>query len=198
MFWRRRTEPLHADRLIVGLGNPGGRYVGTRHNVGFEAVRHLSERHGVLLRRSRLRAAEGCGEIAGVRVALVQPHTYMNLSGRCVVRAVRAYGIELERLLVICDDVNLPPGRLRARRAGSAGGHNGLASIIQVLGTDEFARLRIGIGEPPPWSDRVAYVLERFAGDEIETVQDAIQRAADAAEAWVAEGIEEAMNRFNG
>jgi PTH1 family peptidyl-tRNA hydrolase len=197
MLWRRTSQPLRVERLIVGLGNPGAQYAATRHNVGIEAVAVLAQRHRIRLRRSRLRAAEGIGEIAGMPVALVQPHTYMNLSGRCVIRALRLYGIGLEKMLVICDDLNLAPGKIRLRRAGSAGGHNGLASVIQAVGSDQFARLRLGIGSPPPWQDGVDYVLEPFAREELESIGEAIQRAADAAEAWVAEGIEAAMNRFN-
>jgi PTH1 family peptidyl-tRNA hydrolase len=121
----------------------------------------------------------------------------MNLSGRCVVRALRQYDLSPDRLLVICDDMNLTAGKVRLRRSGSAGGHNGLASVAQALGTDEFARLRIGIGEPPPWREGVDYVLEPFTRDELEAIGPAIQRAADAVEAWVGEGIEAAMNRFN-
>lgn len=199
-FRRRQSAPepaASAPRLIVGLGNPGGRYLATRHNVGFEVVELVAARAGVRLRRGKFRCRQAEARIAGARVILMQPHTFMNLSGRTVRAAVDYFKTPLSHLLVICDDVHLPVGKIRLRPSGSAGGHNGLTSIIEALGSQEFGRLRVGIGEPPPHMDQVTYVLSRFAPDEREQVGEAIARAADAVEAWIALGIDEAMNRFN-
>jgi PTH1 family peptidyl-tRNA hydrolase len=186
-------------RLIVGLGNPGGRYVGTRHNVGFEVVDLLAARAGVRLRRGLLaRCVQAQARIADTRVLLIEPRTYMNLSGHSVRAAVDYYRVPPADLLVVCDDVHLPPGRLRLRRAGGAGGHNGLISIIESLGNQDFPRLRIGVGEPPPHMDQVAHVLSHFEREELPEIGAAVARAAEAAETWISAGIEEAMNRFNG
>lgn len=184
-------------KLVVGLGNPGLRYAATRHNVGFRLIDLLAERHRIRLRRSRLRGLSGTGSIAGQVVALLQPTTHMNDSGLSVAPAVRHYGAAPHELLVVCDDVNLDPGLLRLRRKGSAGGHHGLESIIEALGSDDFSRLRIGVGQPPPWQSWVDYVLEPFEKQELPIIGKAIARAADAVECWLAEGIEAAMNRFN-
>ena len=199
-FRRRQSAPepaASAPRLIVGLGNPGGRYLATRHNVGFEVVELVAARASVRLRRGKFRCRQAEARIAGPRVILMQPHTFMNLSGRTVRAAVDYFKTPLSHLLVICDDVHLPVGKIRLRPSGSAGGHNGLTSIIEVLGSQGFGRLRVGIGEPPPHMDQVTYVLSRFTPDEREQVGEAIARAADAVEAWIAVGIDEAMNRFN-
>lgn len=197
--FRRHESPSPGGelRLIIGLGNPGGRYLGTRHNVGFEVVELLAARAGVRLRRGRFRAAQAQARIDDVPVLLVQPHTYMNRSGLAVRAAVAYHQVPTSRVLVVCDDVHLPLGKLRLRRSGSAGGHNGLASIIECLGTEAFPRLRLGVGAPPPGSDQVSYVLSRFAAEEREVIAAAIACAADAAAAWVMLGIEAAMNRFN-
>jgi len=189
--------------LIVGLGNPGGRHVGTRHNVGFEVVDLLAARAGVRLRRSRLGGA--AAEVVtgwkpappGARVILLEPHTYMNRSGAAVRAALQYHKLPPSHLLVVCDDVHLPLGRIRLRRTGSAGGHNGLISVIEALGSQDFPRLRIGVDEPPPHMDQIAYVLSRFAREELVTIGAAIARAADAVETWIEAGIDEAMNRFN-
>jgi len=203
--FRRRPQAVaeqgrpeaHAPRLVIGLGNPGGEYLATRHNVGFEVVDLLAERAGVKLRRGRFRCLQAEARIAGERVILIQPRTYMNRSGVTVRGAVNHYKTPLSRLLVVCDDVHLPPGGIRLRRTGSAGRHNGLISIIQALGSQDFPRLRIGVGEPPPYMNQVDYVLGRFEPQEREEVAAAIARAAEAVEVWLAEGIEAAMNRFN-
>ncbi|UCH34829.1 MAG: aminoacyl-tRNA hydrolase [Armatimonadota bacterium] len=183
--------------LVVGLGNPGGRYLATRHNVGFEVVELLAARAQTRLRRGKFRCAQAEARLADQRVILIQPHTYMNRSGAAVRGAADYYKVPLSRLLVVCDDVHLPLGKIRLRRSGSAGGHNGLISVIEALGNEEFPRLRIGVGEPPPHMDQVSYVLSRFAREEQEVIAAAIARAADAVEAWVSVGITEAMNRFN-
>jgi PTH1 family peptidyl-tRNA hydrolase len=201
LFFRRRKTEEDAGgeppRLVFGLGNPGGEHLATRHNVGFEAVELLAARAGARFRRGKFRCAQADARIASARVILIEPHTFMNRSGVTVRGAADYYKAPLSRILVVCDDVHLPPGRIRLRRSGSAGGHNGLTSIIEALGSSEFPRLRIGIGEPPPHMSQVDYVLGRFRGREREEVAEAIARAADAAEVWIAEGIEAAMNRFN-
>ena len=199
-FRKRVTAPEAggpAPRLVVGLGNPGGEHVGTRHNVGFEVVDLLAARVGVRLRRSRFHGAAAETRIAGMRVILLEPHTYMNLSGRAVRAAADYYRVGPQGLLVVCDDVHLPVGRIRLRRSGGPGGHNGLTSIIQALGSQDFARLRVGVNEPPPYMSQVDHVLSRFEAEEREAFGQAIARAAEAVESWVGAGVEEAMNKFN-
>jgi PTH1 family peptidyl-tRNA hydrolase len=185
-------------KLVVGLGNPGRKYVGTRHNVGFEVLAELTRRHGAAAPRTDFDAQVTEVAIDGERVILAAPQTYMNISGRSVRRVVDFYKLPLEQLLVVCDDLNLPPGRLRLRAAGSAGGQKGLQNIIDQLGTEQFARLRLGIGRPPPPIDAVDYVLMRFPAGEREFLQNAVADAAGAVEAWVRKGVAAAMNEVNG
>ena len=181
---------------IFGLGNPGRRYAGTKHNVGAAVVDILARRHRIRLWRRRFRSACGQGRIGGCDVWLVKPRTYMNLSGYAVAAAAEGLKVGGERFLVISDDVDLPPGKVRLREKGSAGGHKGLQSVIEELGTQNFARLRVGVGAPPD-DDAAAYVLSRFeAGDE-KIVGAALERAADAAEAWLVDGAARAMTAFN-
>jgi len=182
-------------KLIVGLGNPGREYQGTKHNVGFAAIDILARRHGIHVRSRRNKALVGEGSIGGVPVILAKPRTFMNLSGQALGGLVRRCRLDLSDIVVICDDVNLPVGRLRVKAGGSAGGHKGLRSIIHSLGTQEFARIRIGIG--PPSGDMVDYVLSRFRKAERRIVSEVVGRAADAAETILTTGIEQAMNRFN-
>jgi PTH1 family peptidyl-tRNA hydrolase len=184
-------------RLIVGLGNPGRRYEGTRHNVGFAAVDVLARRH-----RSEWEAAPRGIEalVARWRLAdsvLAKPLTFMNLSGSAVVGLLQFYKIEPADLLVVVDEVHLELGRLRIRRLGSAGGHNGLKSIITALGSQEFARLRIGVGRGDDRRDLADHVLARFDADERSTVDEMVARTADAIELFIAEGIGPVMNRYN-
>ena len=185
-------------KLIVGLGNPGPRYRGTYHNVGFEVVDEVARRRGVGFDAApadalmvRLRDADGGGGL------LVKPLTFMNVSGDAVGALQRYFKIALEDILVVVDDVALPTGRLRIRAKGSAGGHNGLKSIIACLGTDGFARLRVGVGRGDPRRDLADHVLSRVTGEERETLAAATQEAADAAELFLAAPIEELMKRFN-
>jgi peptidyl-tRNA hydrolase, PTH1 family len=184
-----------SPRIIVGLGNPGGEYQGTRHNVGFVIIDVLSQRHHIQVKSRRGKAMIGEGVIAGQPVILTKPYTFMNLSGQAVADLVRRYHLSPADVLVICDDVNLPLGRLRLRASGSAGGHNGLKSIIQSLQSMEFPRVRIGIGSPR--GEMVDYVLSKFHRNEQPAVQDAVSRAADAVEIILAEGMDRAMNSFN-
>jgi PTH1 family peptidyl-tRNA hydrolase len=186
-------------KLIVGLGNPGRRYRATRHNVGFAVVDLLAERHG-----AAFEGAPGDAVMARARALgpggtlLVKPLTFMNLSGHAVSDVARYFRVELSDLLVLADDVNLPLGKLRARPRGSAGGHNGFKSLIQQLGSQEFSRLRVGVGRGDSRRDLADHVLAGFEADERAEIETAIERAADAAELFVADGIEAVMNRFNG
>jgi PTH1 family peptidyl-tRNA hydrolase len=182
-------------KLVVGLGNPGRQYAGTRHNVGFDVLNLLAERH-----RLDWESAPADALIAKWRAAavlLAKPMTFMNLSGQAIGELLRFYKIELPDLVVIVDDVNLELGRLRARASGSAGGHNGLKSVIAGFGTEEFARLRVGVGRGDARRDLADHVLAKFDPEERTIVAEAVGRAADAAELFVAEGMEPVMNRFN-
>jgi PTH1 family peptidyl-tRNA hydrolase len=182
-------------KLVVGLGNPGRQYAGTRHNVGFNVLDLLVERH-----RLDWESAPANALIAKWRAAsvlLAKPLTFMNLSGHAVGELLRFYKIDLPDLLVVIDDVNLELGRLRARPSGSAGGHNGLKSIIAAFGTEDFARLRVGVGRGDARRDLADHVLAKFDPEERTIVAEAVGRAADAAELFVAEGIQPVMNRFN-
>ena len=182
-------------KLIVGLGNPGRKYAGTRHNVGFEVVDTLAVRH-----RLEWESAPAEALIAkwrGAGALLVKPLTFMNLSGYAVGDVLRYFKVDLPDLLVIVDEAQLELGRLRTRGSGSAGGHNGLKSLIEQLGTDQFARLRIGVGRGDARRDLADHVLATFDKDEQPIVTEAVARAADAAEVFVSEGLAPMMNRFN-
>ena len=187
-------------KLIVGLGNPGKAYAGNRHNVGFQCIDRFAGEHRIPVRERRLRlkplrAVFGRGEVEGTPVVLAKPRTFMNLSGKAVAQLVRRFGVAPDDLIVIHDDMDLPPGKLRIRPGGSAGGHKGVASIIDSLGTDGFARVRIGIGRPD--GDEVSYVLGSFTAEEKDTVTEAVGRAAEAVRCILSDGIEAAMNRYN-
>ena len=187
-------------KLIVGLGNPGDAYNGTRHNVGFEVVDEVARRWGLAFRSTAVQAvAASSPKVPDVReaVMLVKPQTYMNLSGLAVDAVRRYYRIGLTDLLVITEDVNLVLGRLRARRQGSAGGHNGLRSVIDAVTTEEFSRIRVGVGRGDPRTGLSARVLSRFSADERSTINEAVDRAAEAAALFVDSGIDEVMNTFN-
>ena len=195
---KRDQEPATGDiSLIVGLGNPGREYAQTRHNIGFQVVSRLAEKHGLNFSRVQNEAIIATGHIGGVRVVLAKPQTWMNDSGRAVGPLVRFYKVELARLLIAYDDLDRPSGSLRLRSEGGHGGHNGMRSIITRLGTQEFARLRVGIGRPPGRMDPAAYVLQPFSRDEEIQVDTARDRAVEAIECFLAEGIMAAMNTFN-
>ena len=183
-------------QLVVGLGNPGAEYVGTRHNVGFEVIELLARRHGISVSKRDFKAVLGDGVINGGRVILARPMTFMNLSGESVAALARYYRLGPEQIIVISDDIALPTGQLRLRFQGSAGGHNGLANIIELLGTTEFPRIRIGVGAARPGRMR-GHVLGRFPQEEQTLIEEATIRAADAVECALAEGFVMAMNRFN-
>ena len=185
-------------KLIAGLGNPGRRYAGSRHNVGFLVVAELARRWqvGEAHYERKFEGLLGQAQRAGERVLLLQPQTYMNLSGRSVSIAWRYYKLDPADLLVVVDDLDLPVGQIRLRPGGSSGGHKGMTDVIRHVGTDEFSRLRIGIGKVDP-AATVEYVLSRFEPREREVIDAAIMTAADASECWLARGIEAAMNEFN-
>lgn len=185
--------------LIVGLGNPGKEYTNTRHNIGFCAVDALAERERISVLEKKHKALIGKGYIDGQKVILAKPQTYMNLSGESVRELVDYYKIdEKEELIVISDDISLEPGQLRLRKRGSAGGHNGLKNIIAHLGHDEFQRIKIGVGEKPKGYDLADYVLGHFPAQEQKVMVQAAEEAADAVRMIMADGIEAAMNHFNG
>jgi PTH1 family peptidyl-tRNA hydrolase len=185
-------------KLVAGLGNPGREYAGTRHNVGFEVMDLLARRHH-LPWPAKLdgSSVEARWRRPDSDVLLVKPLTYMNLSGRAVSELARFYKIDLPDVLVVADDVNLPLGRLRARASGTEGGHNGLRSIAESLGTIDYARLRIGVGRGDLRRDLADHVLARFEPDEQAGMEDAIARAADAVEVWISDGLARVMNTFN-
>jgi len=185
------------SRVIVGLGNPENEYKGTRHNVGFEVINKLGHDYRIPVKKNKYRAHIGEGEIARRRVLLVKPQTYMNASGESVVAVLRFYKIPPSELIVVYDDVSLPVGDIRVREKGSAGGQKGMKSIIECLGTDDFPRVRIGIGQKPPDWDLADYVLSRFAKNELAVINESIGKAGDAVVLMLSEGIASAMNQYN-
>ncbi|MBN1312283.1 MAG: aminoacyl-tRNA hydrolase [Anaerolineae bacterium] len=184
--------------LIVGLGNPGREYQSNRHNVGFQVVDHLAARHGLAFSKLQAKAFVTSGHIAGRQVILAKPQSYMNLSGGPVASLHKFYKTEVECLLVVCDDLDLPVGTLRLRPSGGSGGQKGMKSIIERLGSEDFPRLRIGIDRPPGQMDPAAYVLRDFDKEQLPIIQETYSRAADAIETWLADGIELAMSHHNG
>lgn len=184
-------------KLIAGLGNPGRKYEKTRHNAGFDVLGRLAERFADGTVKEKFHGHVCEATIAGERALLLCPQTLMNHSGRSIRAAVDFYQLPLADLLVVCDDFNLPVGKLRLRGQGSAGGQKGLNDIISQLGTDQFSRLRIGIGPVPDQWDPVAFVLSRFGKEERETVDQTVNQAVEAVACWVAEGVGETMNRYN-
>jgi PTH1 family peptidyl-tRNA hydrolase len=192
------TETTPGLALIVGLGNPGSEYAGHRHNVGFQVVDALAQAHGLaFVRRKAARARVAEGRIGDRPALLAKPRTFMNLSGRAVGRLSRAHEIPPERILVVYDDLDLPLGRLRLRPEGGSGGHMGMRSIIDALGSQAFPRLRVGIDRPPGGMDAAEYVLQPFVEEDQALVNDALERAAAAIECWLVDGIVVAMDRFN-
>ncbi len=185
-------------KLVVGLGNPGKQYEGTRHNIGFEVIAELARRHGAGRPKGRF-AGETCEIAVGTeKVVLLTPLTYMNASGRSVQEAKDFFKLELDSLIVVCDDFQLPLGKLRIRDGGRSGGQKGLDDCIRKLGTTEFPRLRLGIGPIPPRWETVDFVLGKFDPESREETNRMVVRGADAIEAWAKLGIIEAANRFNG
>jgi PTH1 family peptidyl-tRNA hydrolase len=184
-------------KVIVGLGNPGKDYARTRHNVGFDLVDSLAAANGIQTNQRLYRSLVGRGQIAGQRVMLVKPQTFMNLSGEAVSQIVQREQLPLENLFVVSDDIHLPVGRIRLRAKGSSGGQNGLKSIATRLGSQEWARLRIGVGQPPPGL-QIDWVLSSFSRADRKMVDETLITAMGAVDVWLTDGIEAAMNRFNG
>ncbi len=184
-------------KIVVGLGNPGAKYRGTRHNVGYEVVAELAKRHGGGPPSLKHEAEIVEIFVEGEKILLVAPQTFMNLSGRSVWPLVDFYKLPVSDLLIVCDDLNLDVGRLRLRASGSAGGQNGLKHIIQQLGSEEFPRLRIGIGRPPGRMNAADYVLARFFPEERDIMDEAVLSAADGVELWIKQGCGKAMNVVN-
>lgn len=184
--------------IIVGLGNPGEKYVHTRHNVGFEVIDILADRIGIHVDEKKHKGLCGRGVLEGQKVVLVKPQTFMNLSGESVRAVADFYKVAADEIIVVYDDISLEPGRLRVRGKGSAGGHNGIKNIIAHLGTQEFPRVKVGIGEKPKGMDLADYVLSHFGRGEWEQMKEAFKEAADAVAVMISQGTEAAMNRFNG
>ncbi|MDE5966197.1 MAG: aminoacyl-tRNA hydrolase [Lachnospiraceae bacterium] len=184
-------------KIIVGLGNPTAQYHGTRHNVGFSVISELSEQYNIDMSGRKHKAVFGKGIISGERVILAMPQTYMNLSGESVRELLDYYKVSPEDMIVVYDDINLAVGRLRIRKKGSAGGHNGMKNIIKHLGTEQFPRVRVGVGEKPRQMDLADYVLSRFDKTELEAIRQGCTDACHAISLILKSGIDEAMNQFN-
>jgi PTH1 family peptidyl-tRNA hydrolase len=187
-------------KLIVGLGNPGKSYAGNRHNMGFQCLDYFASRHRIPINKRRLRLKSlktkyGMGEVADMQVVLAKPQTYMNNSGEAVGQLMRRLDVQLENLIVIYDDMDLPLGKLRIRQRGGAAGHNGIASIIRSLGNEEFPRIRVGIGRPDV--DEVSYVLGNFTTEEKKIATETIVRVSDVILCILTDGLEAAMNQYN-
>lgn len=184
--------------IVVGLGNPTKKYEHTRHNVGFDVIDFLAEQYNISMSAAKFKGICGVGMIEGIKVLLLKPQTFMNLSGNCVGEAVDFYKPDMEtELIVVYDDIDLAPGNLRIRKKGSAGGHNGMKDIIAHLGTQEFLRVRVGVGAKPEGWDLADHVLSRFSGDERELVEETIRSGADAVKMMVQGQVDAAMNQYN-
>ena len=196
MFRKKQKPQLPPDWLIIGLGNPGGEYDGTRHNVGFEVIRELASRHKIKTSERRFKSVYGVGELkSGGVVVLARPMTYMNLSGESALALGRHFQIKPERTVIVYDDMDLELGRVRIKPKGGAASHNGMKSLVQSLGTQDFPRIRIGIGAPEIRG--IEHVVSRFTHDEIPLIRDAISKASDGCEWVVSDGVDIAMNRIN-
>ncbi len=195
----KRPSPAGPCQFIIaGLGNPGREYQGTRHNAGFLALDRLGEKQGAQIKRIRFKGLTGDCLLAGQAVLLLKPGTYMNLSGQSVLEAMQFYKVPPERTLILFDDINLPPGKLRVRRKGSDGGHNGMKNIIYLAGSDQFPRIKIGVGQKPhPQYSLADWVLSRFTPSENKELNPALDQACQAAELIVQGKIDQAMNQFN-
>lgn len=198
IFSRASVPTGPVQYLIVGLGNPGSKYENTRHNAGFMTVDYIAEKFGARIDRLKFKGLCGEASIGGKKVLLLKPSTFMNLSGQSVQEAMAFYKLSPENVIIIFDDISLPPGKLRIRRKGSDGGHNGMKNIIYLSGKDTFPRIKMGVGaKPTPQWDLADWVLSTFSAQEAQELSEAIRHAADAAELMVQGKMDEAMNRFN-
>jgi PTH1 family peptidyl-tRNA hydrolase len=190
-------------KIIIGLGNPGRGYEHNRHNIGFHCINHIGRKHSIQVKKNRCQSQVGSGMIGGEEVLLVKPKTYVNRSGDAVGKLLKEFKAKPQDVIVICDDLNLPLGKLRIRSSGSAGGHNGLKSIIASIISEDFPRIRIGIGRPLSEGELqsddavIEHVLGDFLPDERETMKTAVNRAAEAVECLISDGITSAMNKYN-
>ena len=184
-------------KLIIGLGNPGERYEKTRHNVGFLTIDKLATQHNILLNKTKFKGLYGLGTITSEKVILLKPFTYMNLSGECIRPLMDYYQIKMEDMIVVYDDLDMPVGKIRLRTKGSAGGHNGLKSMIHHLGTQNFNRIRIGVDRPKHGEQIIDYVLGQLTKDEVVVIEEAINKSALACEKWLSTPFIEVMNEFN-
>lgn len=198
MFFKKKTDGGVYDMLLIGLGNPGAQYENTRHNAGFQVIDAFCEKHSISLNKNKYKALFGDAEVLGKRVLVVKPQTFMNLSGEAVGAIVSFYKISKEKILVVSDDISLSPGKMRIRTKGSAGGQNGLKNIIEHLSTDEFARIKMGVGDRPDRdSDLANWVLGRMSSEDKELFDKAKENAVKAIETILRDGAESAMNRYN-
>lgn len=198
MFFKIKSKDSVYDMLLIGLGNPGTQYIGTRHNAGFDVVDLFCEKHSVSLTKNKFKALYGDGNVAGKRVLVMKPQTFMNLSGEAVSALVNFYKIPLDNILVVSDDISLAPGKMRIRKSGSAGGQNGLKNIIEHLSTNEFARIKMGVGDRPDRdSDLVNWVLGKMNEQDNKLFTSAKENAVKAIETILRDGVESAMNRYN-
>lgn len=183
--------------LIVGLGNPEEEYSKTRHNMGFNIINKISQQYNIEVKQKKFQALYGSGMIEKEKVILLKPQTYMNLSGNSVKEVVDFYKIEKEKILVIYDDMDIEPGKIKIRKKGSAGGHNGMKSIIQMIGTEEFPRIRVGIGRPIRKDDEINYVIGAIPEEDLKRLDEGIEKAQKAVEEILRNGVDSAMNKYN-
>lgn len=195
MFFRKK--PGAVSWIVVFLGNPGDKYEFSRHNVGFMTAAEVERKASVKISKVKFKAQTAMAELGGEKVLLMKPQTYMNLSGSAVKPAMDFYKVPLDHVLVVSDDVSMPCGKLRIRRSGSAGGHNGLKDIISKCGGDGFPRIKVGVGSPPPSWDMADWVLGTFRGQDAEDIRSAVERAAEAIEVFIKDGADRAMSRYN-
>jgi PTH1 family peptidyl-tRNA hydrolase len=195
---------MKQKKLVIGLGNPGKKYAHNRHNAGFRCIEFLAKKNGIQIKRSQCQSKVGGGAIAGIDAVLAKPHTFVNCSGVAVKGLMQKYRIPVEDLVIICDDLDLPAGKIRIRQNGGSGGHNGLKSIIADIGSQDFCRVKVGIGRPQGeqnvYIDEdavISYVLGDFTPDEMKLIEPAVIRAVEAIECILAEGVTAAMNKFN-
>ena len=183
--------------LIVGLGNPEQEYKQTRHNMGFDTINKIAKKYNIEINKSQFQGIYGKGEIKGKKVIILKTQTYMNLSGICIKQFINYYKIEKEKLLIIYDDMDIEPGKIKIRKKGSSGGHNGIKSIIQEIGTEEFQRIRIGIGKPKEYQDKINYVIGKVQEQELIELEKGTEKAEQAVTEIIENGIDIAMNKFN-